>query len=268
MKDPLAAIDALRRGATGAELDQALAVLYGWLDAHHDRKHGHSEFRQRTVIKAYRRASRCRATDRRGAEAWLNRIYLNVVRDAHRARRRDPLAQNVDAFETLDRLAAESGEPATAGDEEELPLHEEWLFDELDRWLAGAFERPGPRQKARTQAEVAWERHIRQASPAVILAELTDPPATATLYKWVERGREKVLLPFVGSLLAGEDLPPPKRSFCAELQRLLQGARRADAGKPRHGRRARPPVSPEGAASSVQYDEPPQDAEAEGDRHE
>lgn len=257
VKDPFVAIDALRRGVTGEASEQAVRALYAWLDAHHDRKRGHSEFRQTTVIKAYRAAPSCRATDRRSAEAWLNRIYLNVLRDAHRARRTDPLAQSVDILETFD-LAAE--EASGGYDDRVLEEHEEWLFDELDAWLAEHYERPGPRQKARTHAEVAWLRHIQQATPAEILAKLANPPAPPTLYKWVERGREKVLLPLARALLEA-GLPPGRRFFCEELIRLLEARRRADAGKPRHHRRKSAVVSSAESPTSVQYEEPRQGTE-------
>lgn len=242
------AIDKLRDRARGRELARALATLYDWLDAHYSRKPHHSEHRQVTVIKAFRNAAQCHATERKQAEAWLHRIYQNVLKDWYRKQKNDPLSRvsGDDARQVLESLEQEPAE--TKHDDAALERHEGWLFERLDEWLLETIPKPAPRQKARTQAEVAWERHVRECKPPEIAGKLPNAPSTAALYKWIERGREKVLLPMIDAVLT-RDLTPSELAFCETLAELLRGARRADAGKPRPKRR----VSSSTDSTSVQY---------------
>ncbi|HJL03280.1 MAG TPA: hypothetical protein RMH85_22270 [Polyangiaceae bacterium LLY-WYZ-15_(1-7)] len=264
------ALDALRRGARGGfeqggmeerALRDALRTLLAFFDARFGKRSHHDEVAQRALIKAHRYADRFEGSVPAQAAAWLTRIYRTQLIDLHRASLNDPLGKRRDgrdAFELMEQVADEASSAPPPGAEADLERMLERLLDDVDDWLEGAQKRAAVRAAWRRNAELALLSKVRQQS-AEELAAAVGGANRDTLYKWVERGRDRVLLPAIGALRsrldseehAGEDAAYAR--FLAQLEELLDGGRRADAGKPRPARRGR--VRPGGYPTSVQYDE-------------
>lgn len=262
MSAPWNAIRALRGEASERECHVALRSLSRWLDARFGGDPLHADARQETLLKVFRSAPRCRADSPRSAERWVRTVYENAQTDLWRKKPklRDP--SRVEEGPSPSLVLDDHVERMTAARDE--------FFDLLDAHLDATFSTPPERANARRRAEVAWLRHVEGlAAPDIrsaLIAQGEDVPSDAALYKWVERGRERVLLPFLDGLLEegrAEGLSEPVEAIARELLAVLLDARRADTGKARPSRRKAAAtredgsgVSPREDRTSVQYADP------------
>lgn len=213
-----------------------------------DHQPDHDEAVQHTLLKVLTKVDQMLATTPASAAAWVKRVYRRRRDELRRRRVRNAVDLGLasgDGF--LERLRAP--EPPRAGDVEALSELEEDLFDLVDAWLCEHVGRPGKRLGDRRRAEVAFLAAVRGLDHAEIEARLgADAPARATLYKWIERGREEVLLPAL-AWTGGPQIAPPVRRT---LVQILEAERRSDAGRPRPRRRRRASVSPTDDCTSNQ----------------
>jgi hypothetical protein len=197
-----------------------------------------------SALKVRRGVRSVKARDAAAAQAWIARIYQNTQRDLARRRQRrrevyDHAAPGGEGAREglLDRMAApEPGLDPAKLDSEELQPFEAALFDRVDEYLEG-HGRPAIRASARRRAEVAYESIVRQRPTDELLEELGGKVSTDALYQWVRRGREDVLLPVLEAWILDPAADEAERRFAAALKAILQARQRADAGKPRSGRR-------------------------------
>jgi DNA-directed RNA polymerase specialized sigma24 family protein len=234
------------------ELGWAWRIVSAWLDEHVRSGPDPDDLRQTVILRLYRSAGTMKATTAREAKAWLGRIARNLLHDqrGHRKRRRDwggmrviDGAEGEPAVHLVDLLPAAEVE-RTPQDVEHLAQFRDRLFDRVDRWLSGNVRRPAKRSGDRLRAETAWLANVEGFDAGEISARLGEAaPAKGTLYKWVERGREEVLLPTLEAWL-DELAPDASRSNAeeevgdarvsvAQARELLVSCRRADAGRPR-----------------------------------
>ena len=228
------------------------------------------EARQITLIKVLRGLPRMNARGSRQSAAWVRRIYSNAFIDLKRAKGRDPVTQGmrhrqvdesagrgeVDPFERLDSqsilsdgvasgLASLGGPSADDGrrdpvdDPAVLEHHRDLLLDEVRAYLEVHRSRPEKRAGDHRRAQAALLRHIDGLDAAAIAAHLgvDPPPSKAAMYKWIERGREEVLLPTLATWSMRLDLDGRTRRFVGAMTDFLQESRRADAGVGRPRRR-------------------------------
>ncbi len=221
-----------------------------WLDVRFGaRERDHDEIRQRTLLRVMRHVESLEAKGPAGAEAWLRRIYERLRIDRIRARKRDPVEEglrvvrNDGALPPVDRLRAP--EPARAIDEDEaLAAAMARVVDAVDHWLEGhvknAQKRLGDRQRAQVAlASIVWGLGYEGI---VERLGLEPPPGRPTVYKWVERGREQVLRPALAFWAETARDDEAVVLLTGALGELLDGSRRADAGKPRPARRKKRPA--------------------------
>lgn len=179
-------------------------------------------------------------------EAWLRTVYASAEADYFR-RKFDPVKKGLDRRARDDQgLAPLDRVPAAEPERHE---HDEAMLDELtdrvmDRvegWLAVNVARSTKRLGDRTRAQVAWMANVLGRELAEIVAELGLEEKRETVYKWIERGREQVLLPAMAEWArelsaSGED-GSTDAAVAVEVIAILEGSRRGDAGKPRPDRR-------------------------------
>jgi DNA-directed RNA polymerase specialized sigma24 family protein len=197
-----------------------------------------------SALKVRRGVRSVKARDAAAAQAWIARIYQNTQRDLARRRQRrrevyDHAAPGGEGRREglLDRLAApEPGLDPAKLDSEELQPFEAALFDRVDEHLERDV-RPAVRASARRRAEVAYESIVRQRPTGELLEELGGKVSADALYQWVRRGREDVLLPVLEAWILDPAADEAERGFAIALKAILQARQRADAGKPRSGRR-------------------------------
>jgi hypothetical protein len=200
----------------------------------------HDDVRQRTLIKVLRGVRRLAAEAPAGAEAWLRRVHDSATKEHHRgwdpvtAALKKSTAREDDARPRIDRIAAPEAERSDA-DAQLLDGIEDAVMEQVEQWLARNVTRPRKRAGDRRRAQIAWLANVLGKDADAIREELGLEEKRDTLYKWVERGREQVLLPAVREWAAdaGDEGAVPR-----ELLAILEGTRRADAGKARPGRRS------------------------------
>lgn len=208
---------------------------------------------QRALLKVLRGVENIQADTPAAAERWLRRVHetaliehhrrLDPVRDALKKAPREP-----DAAPLIERLAAPDPD-RTEADAVRIDALQEAVLDRVERWLSENVRRPSKRVGDFARARAAWMANVLGAEAEAIREALGRDAKRDTLYKWIERGREQVLLPAVTAWeaeagAAGEDATVP-----ATLREILEGSRRADSGKPRPGRRS---VSRDTDGTSVQ----------------
>lgn len=200
---------------------------------------------QLTLWKVMKGVRNVAAETPAGAEAWLRQVHRSAVADHHR--KRDPVKGALDRGDergpsVVERLAAPEPE-RREDDEARLDTVTEALMDRVEDWLAVHVSRPSKRRGDRQRAQVAWMANVLGKDTPTIATELGLGQSRDTLYKWIERGREQVLLPVITAWEAeSEDATVPR-----EIRSILESTRRADAGKPRPDRRS---VSRESEATS------------------
>lgn len=238
------------------EADDPAAPALGWawaaLSDHLDRRYRlpareHDDVRQRTLLKVLRAVSAMNAETEGGAEAWLRKVHRTARVDHHRTQSGKMMDE---ALRTTPRDADGEwlGRVAPAAESSERPDDEEAALDHaldvvLERvtmWLAQNVKRPNKRAGDRRRAEAALLANVRGLDAGQIASRLADgenAPSKAAIYKWIERGRENVVLPAISEW---------RHPVAEPLAEVLRGARRADAGRPRPKRRkaVSPPSGP------------------------
>jgi DNA-directed RNA polymerase specialized sigma24 family protein len=169
-----------------------------------------------------------RATSPASAAAWLRTVCRNQRVDAHRARHlgRDAPFEEGSAN-------ASTGEPAPSVELAERVL--DAFVARIDAYLATASFRPDWRARRRVQGVVALRRLALEETLPEIAQRLGLDVSSDLLTKWVERGRAVILATIAHDRVHEPDVA----DFFAPLQELAL-ERRADAGRPRPGRRRRP----------------------------
>jgi DNA-directed RNA polymerase specialized sigma24 family protein len=206
------------------------------------------DVRQRALLRVLRYVGGLEAETAASAWAWLQRVHRTAFLDHVRLQGRRAMDR---ALATTPRGGRESFIDTLPMPDESPPTHDLGQLDAalqrvLERvavWLETQVSRPAKRAGDYRRAQVALLANVRGLGRAEICAELglDDPPSAATLYKWVERGRETVLIP------ALEDWDDP---IAAGLRQTLTAARRGDAGRPRPGRRLVSPVRDDSSGGS------------------
>ncbi|MEM1416576.1 MAG: sigma factor [Myxococcota bacterium] len=230
------------------------------------------DLRQEALIAAYRAAHGARATTEAQARAWVKVIYRHKLTDHHRRERHDLLRRrprNADSErDELSSVAAEGLAPdarvlareIAAGDDGEAlgARYRDMVFDGVDAHLDRTSRTRRSHASAYRNAELAWAVRIEGRSQDELLAALppSERPTRNTLQKWLQRGRDDVLLPALEGLLAVAEPDTAERRYLAAALAALRGSLRADAGKRRPERRVTPRVvSPAEHVTSVQYDD-------------
>lgn len=202
---------------------------------------------QLTLIKVMRGVRGMAAETPAGGEAWLRTVHASAEADYHR-RKFDPVKKGLDrrrpddeGVAPLDRVAAPEPERHER-DEAMLDELTERVMDRVELWLAVNVTRAIKRLGDRKRAHIAWMANALGRDVPAIAKELALEEKRDTLYKWIERGREQVLLPAMTDwsrqLEAEDHASSPDAAIAREVVAILEGSRRADAGKPRAGRRA------------------------------
>jgi DNA-directed RNA polymerase specialized sigma24 family protein len=247
------------RAITGAPDPNAKAVAWAWraLSEHIDRRYRlppreHADVRQRTLLKVWKGAAGIEADSAGRAEAWLRRVHMSARIEHHRAvgtRMMDAALRSTPADGDLgfvERALAHDGDGddvlvrPDADEKLEQALGE--VLDRVSVWLEENVSIARKRQGDYRRAECALLANVRglDASAIVAMLGIDPPPAKDVIYKWIERGREQVLIP----ALDGWDHP-----IAGTLRDQLIASRRADAGKPRESRRGSVSRLGEGASS-------------------
>lgn len=226
--------------ATAPQLGWAWRTVDRFLDLRCRRpEREHDDVRQRALLKVMGGVARMRAETAAGAEGWLRKVHQSATREHHR--RRDPVGEALKRTGTRDgegtslveRLAAPE-QARTEHDEALVESVREVLLDRVDAWLEENVSRPSKRAGDARRAQIAWMANVLGRDLDAIRAQLGIDPKRDTLYKWVERGREQVLLPVVRAWAEEDD----GSEVPAALLSILEGSRRSDAGKPRPRRRS------------------------------
>lgn len=224
---------------------KAWSVVHGYLvrviQRRSDGAQG-DDFAQLSILKVQRSIAGLRAETPAACEAWLRRVYQSVRIDHFR--KNDVVEEalrSVSAREEghpLERVAAP--EPVRARlDEADLDVVVGRVMDEVDAFLHVHVKREAKRLGDRTRAEVAVLAGVRGHSVDEIRAQLPAAQAVSrdALYKWVERGREQVLIPTLTAWLERPSLPEDDAQVPRGLLQVLTEARRSDAGRARPQRR-------------------------------
>ncbi len=202
----------------------------------------HDDVRQRTLIKVLRGVAGMQADTPAGAEGWLRTVYRSARTEHHRGL--DPVREALrhergdeGLGPRVDRLAALPPE-RTEDDVARLEAAREAVLGRVDAWLEANVTKPSKRVGDRRRAAIAWTANVLGRDVEAIRESFGIEEKRDTVYKWIERGREQVLLPAMAAWereleAAGEDAAVPQA-----LSEILRGARRADAGKARPGRRS------------------------------
>ncbi len=266
MVDPVATYEALRalraaEDCLAAELewawlavDRALRAIASRtaLGANVDR----DDARQRAFLRVMRAASSMRAESAAAAVAWLQTIFENLLRDLLRTkrRRRELFEPGGDDRSSLgiDALPAPTPVDPRTQDAAVLAPLEEALWDAVEHFTDS--KRPLHRRAALRNAQLAYRWVVRQESMESLHAEYETVPRD-TLYQWLRRGRVDVLLPAVEAWIRSLVADSVEQAFATALAQILREADRADAGKPRLGRRkSTGAVSPDDHWKSAQCD--------------
>jgi hypothetical protein len=193
------------------------------------------DIRQRSLLKVLAGVRAMDADTPVRAIAWLKSVHRSAYidhfrgagdRELDRALDRTPKRDDGGYLERIPEPDADveiASEPAV-----EAVL--ERAKERVHRWLADEVPRVAKRLGDYRRAEIALLANVRDKNAGEIRAELGlgEEIATATIYKWIERGREETLLP------ALENWDDPAR---AGVLSVLLGARRSDSGKARPERR-------------------------------
>jgi DNA-directed RNA polymerase specialized sigma24 family protein len=252
----MALFDALR---ALRDADDSSAPGLGWawrtVSEHLDRRlrrpeREHADVRQRTLLKIWRGLERLEADTQAAAEAWLRSVHRSAVAEHHRsagtrmmdrALRATPIGDGGDFLEQRAKTAPEDGEPPPDARAAELDAVLDLVLERVAAWLEVEVRKPAKRQGDYLRAQAALLANVRGLDATAIAEALGAELGRQAMYKWVERGREEVLLP----ALAGWEHPA-----APAVREHLVGSRRADHGKARPARRGRA-VSPRaGPASS------------------
>ncbi len=246
----MALLDALRALRDAPDSSRGdLAWAWRAVSDHIDRalrrpEREHDDVRQRTLLKVWRGLTALHANDARSAEAWLRTVHRSAVAEHHRSigsRMMDRALRATprdDAGAFLERTAPREpdveSEPPFDARSPELDAVLDAMLERAASWLEAEVARPEKRQGDYLRAQAAILANVRGLDAAAIAealgaGEMTRP----SIYKWVERGRERVLLP----ALAEWDHPA-----AAALAAHFVASRRADSGRARPGRRS-PAVS-------------------------
>lgn len=232
-----------------------------WLEATYGRAdRDHADVLQLTLIRVLEKIRSLEAGSPPQAEKWLRTVYERKRIDLFRKRSRNPVEKGLrvvrggdDEPSPIERLRAADRSP-DVDEDEVLGDYLRQARDAVDRWLESRIADPTKRFAARRRAEVAILAGILERGYDEIVAAIGEepPPSKAALYKWVERGREQVLLPALAEWVeALED--ETALAFALELRRVLESSRRSDAGKPRPSRRkVAEAVSPAEDCTSIQ----------------
>lgn len=228
------------------DADDPASAQLGWawrsLSDHLDRRYRldhrvQDDVRQRTLLKVMGAVAGMEADTEGRAEAWLRRVHNSAHIDHHRSRGSKLMDQALKAtprdgssgwLERVGpRVEAQDARPEDEGAAVEAAL--DAVLERAAAYLGETVAQPKKRQANLLRAQVALMANVRgMETPAIIEALDRDPPPTkGAVYKWVERGREQVLLP----ALEGWDHP-----VAEALGAHLEGCRRGDAGKARPNR--------------------------------
>jgi hypothetical protein len=229
------ALRAIRSGDRGLAPWRVVdRFLGGILPRAHD-----DEARQRTLIAIYRSAGAMRAENAAGAERWVRRIAERKRIDARPGRDARAGSLTGTSGETLDVPSPEGA--AVSLDEGRLAALLTEIEEVLEELLEERFPAPAARILPRAQARARLLRALELPLPEIAAAlGLPEPPSTATLSKWIERG-----LPLLSQALDRWGARSLHHAPLAEAVRARVEARRADAGKDRPARRRGASVGPE-----------------------
>jgi hypothetical protein len=197
-----------------------------------------ADARQRTLVAIHRSAGAMRAETPAQAAAWVRVIAENKRRDGARGTSRRLTSLTGPSGEILDVPSAEGA--AVGLDEGSLPELLAEVEEALDALLAERFSDPAARILPRAQARSRLLRTLELPLPEIAAAlSLPEPPSTATLSKWIERG-----LPLLSEAIARWGTWSARHAVLAEGLRARVEARRADAGQERPARRRGASVGP------------------------
>ena len=221
------------------ELAWAWRGLSDYIDRRHRLKdREHDDVRQRTLLKVMGAIGRMEADTPGRAAAWLRRVHGSARVDHHRtlgtklmddALKTTPKDGDVSFMDRVGPVTDAEDEPQR-DEEEALEAALDQVLERAEAWIANNVKSPVKRQGDLRRAQVALLANVRGYDYDAIVAalDISSAPSKGAVYKWIERGREQVLLP----ALEGWDDP-----VATALGELLVGARRADAGKARPQRR-------------------------------
>ncbi|MFW6066982.1 MAG: sigma factor [Myxococcota bacterium] len=195
-----------------------------------------------SVIKLHRALPSIEANDEASTRAYIKKVvhrtYLDRVRERQRRRERfdGDYAQAEPGDSLLARIAAEPPADPRLHDPDALAPYEDALWNRIDAFVE-ARTRPHARLAARNRAHMAYERIVRRRSPEELHGASDREVKIGTLYQWVHRGREDVLIPVVEDWVAETGGEGEEGAFAAQLLAILRESMRRDAGEPRPGRR-------------------------------
>ena len=193
------------------------------------------EARQETLITLMRHVTRMQAESPRQAAKWLSTIHRRKYIDMVRQHQRDPVRQGM-LYERPDEEGVSRLDKVEAKESLHLPEHVmdailARVLHETSQALEHATKSKTKRQLRRTQAQATLLRLVldMEANTIIDLLNYGEAISNDRLYKWVERGRDSVLLGLTHwRNHASEDEAP----LIDTLEEIIQ-KRRADAGKPR-----------------------------------
>lgn len=222
--EALDALTALRGGGADALHADAWRTIAAYVRRVLPTRRDEDE-RQDALLAILESVHALHCTNGPSAAAWIRAICRNRLIDRHRRR-------GGRTFVALDappvQLAEASGLPA------ELALTVVAAFAErIDEHLARVESRPSVRERRRAQAIAALRRTALDQSLPEIAMSLELSVSLTLLAKWVERGRAVI----VATIEAERERDPDAADFFAPFAELAL-ERRADAGKPRPGRRS------------------------------
>jgi DNA-directed RNA polymerase specialized sigma24 family protein len=244
------ALRALQRGEPGLGPWQVVdRFLRGILPRERD-----ADARQKTLLAIHRGVGAMQAETPAGAARWVRRIAQRKrIDEAVRGRKTRPISLTAASGEELDVPSPEAA--AMVLDEGRLAQLLAEIEAELDALLAERFASPAARILPRAQARSRLLRTLDLPLPEIALAlALPEPPSTATLSKWIERG-----LPLLSEAIERWGARSLRHAEFAAALRARVELRRADAGQDRPARRRgasvgprrsrRRPVRPNGSSS-------------------
>ncbi len=182
---------------------------------------------QRALLKVHRSAAGFDGDTEAEARSWLRTVYRSAVSEHFRLRGRAHLVQALarEGEGSIEDLPA----PLTSHftQPEVLDRLLSWVLQRVEVVLDAQACRPSKRLGDLRRAQVALLANVRGLTHAELRHAMdldTTTPSDAALSKWIERGRETVLLPAIADW--DDPVAPP-------LREILTGARRSDAGKAR-----------------------------------
>lgn len=234
-------LDALRRSDDPFAPSHELRWrwLLRWVKARSQRAAGSAsrdDIEQETLIAIGRHVRTMEATTPLGAAKWvsiiLRRKHVDSVRDEATDPARTGLSRSPDEG-PLDDLPADEPSPPAAVLADRHARMEQEILAFVEHGDASALARV----TQRAQARAAFYRLVLELDAEGVEARLRlpDPVGKDRLYKWIERGR-----PLVADAMRAWAARHPDDDEIAALAKVvieLVEDRRADAGKPRPGRR-------------------------------